>query len=179
MMAASVALPLALFAFAAAIAYVSINDTADRQIERTLDVAHEHALKVLETIDRSLSEINELVRGLPDDAIKAREPALHSRLKQLTASLPQMKSIWIFDASGRALVNNLVSPPPDIDFADRDYFKSHTAQDSGLFIGNALTPRPPYHGAAFFSISRRRETETGSFAGVIQASVLPEYFEKF
>jgi two-component system NtrC family sensor kinase len=179
MMAASLALPIALFAFAAAVSYVSTNDTADRQIERTLDVAHEHALKVFETIDRSLSEINEIIRGLPDDGIRAREPALHLRLERLAASLPQMKSIWVFDARGRALVNNLVSPPPDIDFSDRDYFKAHTAQDIGIFIGNALTPRQPYQGAAFFSVSRRRETESGSFAGVIQASVLPEYFEKF
>ena len=44
---------------------VSINETADREIERTLDVAHEHALKVFETIDRSLSEIAEIVRGIP------------------------------------------------------------------------------------------------------------------
>jgi two-component system, NtrC family, sensor kinase len=179
MMAASLALPMALFVFAAAVAYVSTSDTADREIERTLDVAHEHALKVFETIDRSLSEINELIRGLPDDGIKAREPTLHLRLKQLVASLPQMKSIWVFDASGRALVNNLVSPPPEIDFSDRDYFKAHTAGDIGIFIGNALIPRQPYQGAAFFSVSRRRETESGSFAGVIQASVLPEYFEKF
>src|SRR3979409_74603 len=162
MMAASVALPMALFAFASACSYVSPHDTADRQIERSLDVAHEHALKVFETIDRSLSEINEIIRGLPDDGIRAREPAVPLRLEPVGA-----------------LVNNLVSPPPDIDFSDRDYFKAHTAQDIGIFIGNALTPRQPYQGAAFFSVSRRREAEDGSFAGVIQASVLPEYFEKF
>ena len=34
MMAASLALPMALFAFAAAVAYVASNETADRQIER-------------------------------------------------------------------------------------------------------------------------------------------------
>jgi two-component system, NtrC family, sensor kinase len=42
-----------------------------------------------------------------------------------------------------------------------------------------LTPRPPYQGAAFFSVSRRRQLDDGGFAGVIQASVLPEYFENF
>src|SRR5947209_9961751 len=48
-----------------------------------------------------------------------------------------------------------------------------------MFIGNTLTPRMPYQGAAFFSVSRRRLTDDGSFAGVIHASVLPEYFENF
>jgi two-component system NtrC family sensor kinase len=179
MMAASVALPLALFVFASAVSWTSTRDSADRQIERTLDVAHEHALKVFETIDRSLSEIGEIVRGIPDAGITSREQALHLRLKQLADSLPQMKSAWIFDAQGRALVNSLVSPPPSIDFSDRDYFKAHIAGDTGIFIGDALTPRAPYQGAAFFGVSRRRQTEDGGFAGVIQASVLPEYFENF
>jgi two-component system NtrC family sensor kinase len=63
MMVASLALPLALFVFASAISWVSVRDTADRDIERALDVANEHALKVFETIDRSLSEIPILLRA--------------------------------------------------------------------------------------------------------------------
>ncbi|WP_314958793.1 ATP-binding protein [Bradyrhizobium cosmicum] len=179
MMAASLALPIALFAFTSTISYTSTKDVADREIERTLDVAHEHALKVFETIDRSLAEINEVVRGLPDTVIRAREPALHRRLKRLADSLPQLKSAWIFDADGKALVNSLASPPPELGFADRDYFYAHVDQTIGTFIGATLTPRPPYQGARFFGVSRRRETDDGSFIGVIQASVLPEYFESF
>src|SRR6476660_6426040 len=179
MMVASLALPFALFAFASAVSWVSIRETADREIERALDVAHEHALKVFETIDRSLSEIAEIVRDVPDADIVAREQLLHLRLKQLVASLPQVKSTWIFDARGHALVNSIVVPAPEIDFSDRDYFKAHVAGDIGTYIGYALKPRPPYQGAAFFGFSRRRPSEDGSFAGVIQASVLPEYFENF
>lgn len=179
MMAASLALPVALFAIAATISYTSTRDIADREIERTLDVAHEHALKVFETIDRSLAELNEVVRGLSDDTILAREPTLHRRLRRLTDSLPQLKSAWIFDADGKALVNSLASPPPEVSFADRDYFYAHVDQSIGTFIGMALTPRPPYQGARFFGVSRRRESDDGRFTGVIQASVLPEYFESF
>jgi two-component system NtrC family sensor kinase len=179
MMAASLALPVALFVFASTMSWISIHETADREIERTLDVAHEHALKVFETIDRSLSEIAEIIHGIPDAGIASREESMHQRLKQLADSLPQVKSAWIFDAKGHAIVNSLVVPAPDIDFSDRDYFKAHVARDVGTFIGEALKPRPPYQGAAFFGVSRRRENEDGSFAGVIQASVLPEYFENF
>jgi two-component system NtrC family sensor kinase len=179
MMAASLALPLALFVFASTVSWISINETADREIERSLDVVHEHALKVFETIDRSLSEIAEIIRGIPDAGIVSREETLHQRLKQLADSLPQVKSAWVFDAKGRALVNSLVVPAPDIDFSDRDYFKVHAAGDIGTYIGAALKPRPPYQGAPFFGFSRRRQNEDGSFAGVIQASVLPEYFENF
>src|SRR5205807_8077983 len=64
MMVASLALPLALFVLASAVSWISTNETADREIERSLDVVHEHALKVFETIDRSLSEITEIIRGI-------------------------------------------------------------------------------------------------------------------
>jgi two-component system NtrC family sensor kinase len=179
MIAASLALPIALFVIASAISYTSTRDIADREIERTLDVVHEHALKVFETIDRSLSELNEVVRGLSDADIRAREGTLHFRLKRLTDSLPQLKSAWIFDADGKALVNSLASPPPDLAFADRDYFFAHVDQNIGTFIGMPLQPRAPYQGARFFGVSRRRDSDDGRFIGVIQASVLPEYFESF
>jgi hypothetical protein len=100
MMVASLALPLALFVFASAVSWVSIRETADREIERALDVAHEHALKVFETIDRSLSEMAEIVRDVPDADIVAREQLLHLRLKQLVASLPQVKISLDFRRQG-------------------------------------------------------------------------------
>ena len=179
MMVASLALPIALFAIASAISHRSINDDADREIERTLDVAHEHALKVFETIDRSLSEIGEVVRGMSDEAIRSHEETLHRRLMQLSDSLPQLKSAWIFDAQGRPLANSIVSPVPQMDFSDRDYFNAHVDQNIGTFIGAPLSPRQPYQGAPFFGMSRRRDSEVGRFIGIIQASVLPEYFETF
>ncbi|MGJ4940866.1 ATP-binding protein [Bradyrhizobium sp. HKCCYLS1011] len=179
MMVASLALPIALFVFASTVSYDSTHKEADREIERSLDVVHEHALKVFETIDRSLSEMDEIIRGLQDADIRTREQALHVRLRQLAEALPQMKSVWVFDAHGRALVNSLVYPAPDIDFSDRDYFSAHVATNIGTFIGAALAPRPPYQGAAFFGVSHRRQSDGGGFAGVIQASVLPDYFQQF
>ncbi|MDH2382790.1 hybrid sensor histidine kinase/response regulator [Bradyrhizobium sp. CER78] len=179
MMAASLALPLALFLFASAMSRISNSEAADQEIQRTLDVTHEHALKVFETIDRSLGEVTEVVRGMSDAEIVARERSLHERLRQVAEALPQVKSIWIFDASGHALVNSLVEPAPDIDFSDRDYFRIHAERDIGTYIGEVLIPRPPYQGARFFSVGRRRTNADGSFGGVIQASVLPEYFENF
>ncbi|WP_408056501.1 ATP-binding protein [Tardiphaga alba] len=179
MMAASLAFPVALFVFAAANSWISTNDIADREIERTLDVAHEHALKVFETIDRSLSEVNEIVRNRSDDDLRASSDAMSARLKQLTDALPQLKSVWVFDNKGRALVNSLNLALPHIDFSDRDYYNAHIAEDIGTFIGASLLPRPPYQGAPFFGVSRRRASADGSFTGVVQASVFPEYFEKF
>jgi signal transduction histidine kinase/CheY-like chemotaxis protein len=179
MMAASLALPLALFIFAAATSWVSTREIADREIERALDVAHEHALKVFETIDRSLSEMNEIVRGKSDDELRAQSQQMAGRLKQLTDALPQLKSVWVFDKTGHALINSLNLALPNLDFSDRDYYSAHVAQNIGTFIGRTILPRPPYQGAPFFGVSRRRDAESGNFNGVVQASVLPEYFDRF
>jgi two-component system, NtrC family, sensor kinase len=179
MLIASLALPLALFIVASFVSYTATYDEADREIERSLDVVHEHALKVLETIDRSLSETKEIIRDLSDDEIRSREQPLHLRLRQLVESMPQMKSVWVFDAQGRPLVNSLVYPASQMGFADRDYFRAHVGSDIGTFIGAVLSPRTPYRGSNFFGVSRRRSSPDGHFVGVVQASVLPEYFESF
>src|SRR4051812_25394363 len=179
MLVASVALPAALFIYASWLGYQNNRIVADRQIDRTRDVVTEHALKVFETVERSLAEINEVVRDMPDERIAANEENLHRRFKRLADGSDQIKSVWIFDRHGRALVNSLAYPAPTIDFSDRDYFKAHVDRDVGIHVGEVLRPRPPYGGAPFFGVSRRRSSPDGSFAGVIQASILPEYFSGF
>src|SRR3954449_3223072 len=176
---ASVALPAALFVYASWLGYQNNQAVADRQIERSRDVVTEHALKVFESVERSIAEINEVVRDMPDDRIAANEENLHRRFQRLANSSEQIKSVWIFDKSGHALVNSLAYPAPSIDFSDRDYFNAHIDLDIGIYVGEVLRPRPPYGGAPFFGVSRRRSSPDGSFNGVIQASILPEYFTGF
>src|SRR5690242_2927434 len=116
---------------------------------------------------------------MSDAEISANEERLHDRLQRMVDTSPEMKSIWIFDAHGRALANSLAFPAPPIDFSDRDYFRAHLDKHIGLYIGQVLRPKDPYGGLPFFSVSARRVAPTGVFAGVIQVSVLPEYFEGF
>src|SRR3954464_11218746 len=176
---ASLALPAALFVYASWLGYHNNQLVADRQIDRTRDVVTEHALKVFESVERSIAEINEVVRDMPDERIAANEENLHRRFQRLANSSEQIKSVWIFDKKGNALVNSLAYPAPRIDFSDRDYFSVHVERDIGIYIGEVLRPRPPYGGAPFFGISRRRSSADGSFNGVIQTSILPEYFSGF
>jgi two-component system, NtrC family, sensor kinase len=172
-------LPPLLFSIASWQSYRTVRAVADRQIEQSRDVLTEHALKVFEAVERSIAETNEIVRHMSDAQIAENAERLHFRLKRLANESAQIKSLWIFDRSGHALVNSLEFPSPSIDFSDRDYFKAHVARDIGTYVGEVLRPRPPYGGAPFFGISQRRESDGGGFTGVIQASVLPEYFESF
>src|SRR3954470_12898642 len=176
---ASVALPAALFVYASWLGYHNNQLVSDRQIDRTRDVVTEHALKVFETVERSIAEVNEVVRDMSDERIAANEKNLHNRFKRLADGSDQIKSLWIFDKAGHALVNSLAYPAPTIDFSDRDYFRAHIERDIGIYIGEVLKPRPPYGGAPFFGVSRRRSSPDGAFNGVIQASILPQYFSGF
>lgn len=180
MIAGCIVLPLLLFAHQGRTTYVAAHATADLEIARTRDIAREHAAKVLETIERSLSEIEELVRGRSDDDLRAGQTAIQERLATIDRALPQMKSNWIIDAEGRTLVNSLSAPAPSVSVADRDYFAAHRDHEIGTYLGHVLTPKAPFGGAPFFSMSRRRAAADGNrFAGVIQASILPDYFEQF
>ncbi len=178
-MVAALVLPVILFSFLALTNYRHIHKVADERLERTVNILHEHALKVFETIERGIAETNEIVRGMSDDEIVADEARLHGRLRELTQS-PQFKSLWVFDRNGRALVNSLAYPqPPGLNFADRDYFQAHAGNDSNIFVGQVLRPREPYPGEDFFSVSRARPSADGAFRGVIQLSIRPAYFEQF
>jgi two-component system NtrC family sensor kinase len=176
---ASVLFPVLVFCLSAWQTYQDVQGVADDQINRSRDVLHEHALKVFEAVERSIAEVNEIIRDMSDAEISANEEKLHVRLKRMVGSSAEMKSLWIFDAHGRALANSINFPAPPIDFSDRDYFRAHVDKEVGLYIGQVLRPKEPYGGLPFFSVSKRRVSPAGIFAGVIQVSVLPEYFEGF
>ena len=176
---AAVALPVSLFAYAAYQNYYSRVDVTEHQIEQSRDISNEHALRVFEAIGRGISEVAELIGDMSDRQILANQDLLQARLKQIAAGSPQIKAFWVYGRNGHALINSLGLRMPEADFSDRDFFKVHVERDVGTVIGEVLTPRPPYNGAPYFSVSRRRTLTNGNFAGVIQASVLPSYFEQF
>src|SRR5215510_7599636 len=113
MMVASVVLPLVLFAFAAWLNYRHEYAVADDRIERSLDILHEHALKVFETVERAMAEVEEVVRGLSDDEIRAQEQRLHLRFRQIVSAMPQLQGIVIVDRNGRRLVSSILYPVPN------------------------------------------------------------------
>ena len=57
MMIASVVLPALLFVFASWLSYRHEHAVADDRIERSLDIVHEHALKVFQTGERAIAEV--------------------------------------------------------------------------------------------------------------------------
>ncbi len=180
MMVASLVLPMLLFAFAAWVSYRNFERVADERINRSLDILHEHALKVLQTLERTFAEINEVTRGMSDDDIRLNEGPLHDRLAKIVKALPQLQGIAIMDRNGKPLVSSNFTPvPKDINFSDRDYFRVQVSGDGGTYVSSIHEPRMGRIGPYFFALSQRRPSDDGRFNGVISIAVLPQYFERF
>jgi two-component system, NtrC family, sensor kinase len=180
MMVASVVLPAVLFAFASWVSYRNIAAETDDRIDRSLDILHEHALKVLQTVQVTFGEIEEIIRGMSDDDIRRNEGPLHARLLAIVNALPQLQGIVIIDRTGHPLVSaNIVPVPRDLNLADRDYFQAQVRRNAGTYVSAIHRPRMRGIGTYFFAVSQRRPAADGGFNGVISIAVLPSYFEGF
>ena len=180
MMVASLVLPAVLFAFASWVSYRNIARETDDRIDRSLDIMHEHALKVLQTIQVAFGEIDEITRAMSDDDIRRNEVPLHTKLLKIVNELPQLQGIAILDRDGYPLVSaNVVPVPKDLSLADRDYFQAQLRRNAGTYVSAIHQPRMPGINTYFFAVSQRRPTVGGVFNGVISIAVLPNYFEGF
>jgi two-component system NtrC family sensor kinase len=178
LVAASVLVPLALFAYAGWLSYGATARDAEDRLARAVEVLQEHGLRVFETVERSLAEADEVVRGLSDEEIRADEPRISARLRQIADSLSQVQAVWIFDANARPLVASAVSPPPaDAFVADRSYYAVHVERDIGTHIDEVIVSRR--NGDLFFNVSRRRASPDGRFTGVTATAVYPSVIKEF
>jgi two-component system, NtrC family, sensor kinase len=181
MMAASVVLPILLFLVAGVLNYRYQHAVADDRIERSLDIVHENALKVFQTGERAIAEVEEVTRGMMDAAIAANQPQLHDRLKQIVDAVPQFQAILVVDRNGKPLASSVLATiPGEVSVADRDYFKAHASGIAGTLVSDVLAPR--WAGTItnrFFTLSHRRPSLDGSFTGVISVAIQRRYFAEF
>jgi two-component system NtrC family sensor kinase len=180
MMVASLVLPALLFAFTAWVSYNNIQRVTDERIDRSLDILHEHALKVLQTIERSFAEVDEIVRGMSDDDIRNNESMLHDRLKHIVEALPQLQGILIVDRNGHPLVSaNAFPAHHDLDLSDRDYFKAQQVGTPRTYVSDMQSPLRGGLTDTYFVLSRPRPSDNGAFNGIMSVALLPSYFEGF
>ncbi len=168
----------------AILSYTQYQSTFAEARERTLrmaDLLHEHALKVFETQDIVATQVDQILFGLSDPEIIARQHELWPRLKAIAEALDQLQDIWVIDAEGHPLiVTNFEIAPRGIPLADRTYFSVHLNQQEPP---GAFYISEPLHGRVdpslvFFRLSRRREVD-GVFRGVTALAIEPDYFSTF
>ncbi|WP_245303469.1 ATP-binding protein [Pseudorhodoplanes sinuspersici] len=178
LLAASILLPIAIFALASWVSYQQHLSEAQDRVQRNLNTIYEHALKVFETFELSSRYLDELAGYQSDAEIRKSESDFSARLKSITDKLPQLRDLWVISAAGTPLASATIQPIPKLDLSDRDYFRVHRDNpNAGTYVSEVLKARAA--DTTFFTLSRRRSGPKNSFAGVTTVSIAPEYFVKF
>jgi signal transduction histidine kinase/CheY-like chemotaxis protein len=171
-------LPALLFAYASSVNYQSAFDAADENIARSLDIAAGHAQAVFESIAITMTSVEQITRGRSSESMRGEESELNQRLKEMRAAIPDIESIWLFDAAGHPIASSLLIPvPSDLDLSTSEFFNSQRDIHAPLFIGDVVAPQATARN--IFPVSKRRIDDTGNFSGVIEVSIQPSAFESF
>jgi len=178
----ALAVPIAFFSIFGWLSYHQHFENVRIQLNRTLDVVREHAIRVFETHALIATQVELLLRGMTDDEIRAREAQINLELKEIVARHKQVQDVWVLDRNGRPLVTgNLFPVPPGLDLSDRNYFrvfKEGKLKPNEVFISGVLRGRA--QDVTFFQLVKARlPGPGGEFNGVDVVSVEPRYFQEF
>lgn len=176
--AAAAVVPGALFAFAAWTSYHDAFAEAAVRVDRTMRIAHEHAVKVFETNEVVQGRVADLLREVPDEFVRMREQEVHHELKYIVEGIAQIQGVWVWNSQGYPLVSSAAYPVArEVNTSDRDYFAHHRHAGQGTFIS------APYRGRItqerLFSVSHRRNLDGNRFAGIVSVALYPHYFTEF
>ena len=161
-----------------ALGFWQIQRTRDAQLadaeQNARTLAHalsQHAARTVESVDLVLAIAAEQVQQ------RAAGVDISKVLRQRVGMLSQARNVVVIDASGR-WVSDTVPPHGPLSSADRDYFLNHRDHpDGALHVDSPIIGRTT--GKPGIPLSRRVDAADGSFAGVVVATLAPEYFERF
>jgi diguanylate cyclase (GGDEF)-like protein len=171
------AVPAALFAIVSAVALVlehrsHVVEAADRDNSNIARLVAFHISHVLEGSSRLSAEVAEHVRrgGLE----RFRGPEGRQLLVDRASTYPGLQAVALADARGQLVVASaLPFPPPDVSFADREYFALHRAGEE-LVVGEQLTSRAL--GRRGTTITRAIRSTDGALLGVVVIDVDSAHF---
>jgi PAS domain S-box-containing protein len=186
LLAAAVLVPFGILALGAWLAWGQTWRQVEAELARTADAAAEYAAHLLDGHLLLADRVDDLLHGLTDEEVRAREAELHAVLQRMAAKRPWLLTLYAIDAEGRPLVSANVFPVPrDADLRDRDFFRAlHSQADPSPYVSKIHIGR--FDGQLFFSIAERRgqaadagarpvsgQPVTASFRGVVLASLRP------
>lgn len=169
---------LGLLLVAAALAYAHLAEAARH------DAAERERLSVLTAllatnIEVDLAATNLVLGGVIRDYLGAGAAAdagqaLPRRLAALVDAMPGVRTMLVIDAKGKPLATN-IPELADQDFSRRSYFQTaRDAPDARMLYISA--PFLSYKGDLVITAARMVQDKQGRFAGVVVATLDPEYF---
>lgn len=171
----SLAVPLCLLAYVGWQSREQALQKAAEDTRQAVDMLHEHALKVFETQDLVLHQIDRSIVNLTWPEIE-RDERLHRTLRAIADQSGAVTTIWLADNQAQVRASSDMVPPGLTAF-ESEHVSAHESTDVGTFIGAPFAARTS--GATAFAVSRRRKGPRGTFDGTIHAAVKSGYFENF
>jgi two-component system, sensor histidine kinase and response regulator len=163
-------------------AWRSMTSRQDQMDEMTVATANlaramaQHADDTFKQADTTLVGVVERIEH--DGTSPAALDRMHRLLVQLTADLPQLNGIYVYDRDGNWLANSQPVLHKSFNNADREYFVYHRSHaDRGPHIGAPVKSRST--GKWIIPVSRRIDGPDGQFAGVALATIDIDFFSRF
>ena len=135
MLAASSLLPVLLLLAAAWRDHDRMEAGARADVERLAAVAHEHALKVLETNTLVLDRLEDRIRGMSWPEVAAQGAELHRWMRALDEQIAQIIALHLVQPDGETSVISLAYPTPPLNLTSRAYFRAMAAGEAGILLG--------------------------------------------
>ncbi|MEX0693775.1 MAG: ATP-binding protein [Rhodospirillales bacterium] len=134
----------------------------------------ENTRYVMEVTDLALMQLTRQAgRDLADDGIL--DPGFDDTLRHTAKRIGAVQTIIVIGRDGKLIASTLDEVPPGLDLTDRTYFRiQRDLPETGLYVGTPITGR--VLDVVVVPLSRRISGADGTFAGVIMATVGPEYF---
>ena len=168
-----------------AVAFVGAAWWGYRDAEREAVAAAEHACELawaqaLRTfrIGADIAQRADSVSSLPDAEARAHEAQLHQRLADMTAGLPFVVNLNVWDAAGTPIVRSDIYPvDPQASVRDRAYFLAQ--REAAIPLGISMVLKGRQTGREIVNATIRRSAPDGAFRGIVAVSMNPGYFRDF
>lgn len=181
---AAVTVPLIMLAVSGWLTWQATFQAASEELSRSAEAGAEYGARALQGYAIAAARLNERLRGLTDEAIRADEAQLYGELHSFVEQTPQAEVSFVLDRAGLPLVATKLFPVLRISLADRDYFLAHAApapsralQPGEAFISAQFLARSD--GRLFFTVALARRNSgnlspgSEAFDGVVAISVDP------
>jgi diguanylate cyclase (GGDEF)-like protein len=180
---------LALGLAVAGSAVVLLLHLRDRALAGAMHEQQSLALVLADQADRAFDAVEQMQNALLDrlsvagistpDGFRAHFSGVtvHDDLRSRIRSLPQLDAVTAIDSDGRLVNFSRYWPIPQVNVADRDYFRALVADpELQSFIGAPVPNRGT--GTWTIYIARRVSGADGQFLGLILGAIELDYFER-
>jgi PAS domain S-box-containing protein len=173
-------LPLLLFGALALVTWRNVWLDATAAVEQAAATVAEYGQRELTLHAVAAGRIDALLRGLPDEQIRAQDTGLRAALQALVDEIPGVGGGYVLDRDGGVLVSTGSAPAaqPIGPGADRDTVLWLAAADAQRIHVSRVHGASP-DGTLFFVVSRRRtgtgnpDVPQGGFDGLVSLSASP------